>query len=574
MHPAERRQGPGAHRDRHGLGEVGLPGEAEERAGEPDDEDADEEHRQAARERRDEHADRLDDGRDEQRPPLADAGGERAGGQVAEQLPDARASRRAARPPRPRRRARAPRRDDRRDRARARSSRAASGRMPRRAIARSHGPRPSSRRRPRISVTPQDPNDWASRVAGPVSRRNDGRVAGIPWTGGVSAGEVASGPTTVGPLHAPERHRLHRAAAAQPLPATPTSMPCSPASGRRSGLAWRGRGHRRRWLSPSSVAAPMATIVLGLVFFGVLARPSRRATSWAASPPARPGLRAGARWRSSPGWSLCGLLAARRRPAGRARRDRARLRRARGGRAPVVGPAQAAGGSWPGPSSRPRSRCRSAFPAYHLVVLGHLLTLAPLGFLWEWSRRPARGERPARLPGRPAARLVGVPVLLLSGALDGWLSTDPGQVRSVVGDGAADPARHDPAGHRGHARWPRGCSPSWPSSAPGVCRVARLLPPRGPGRDRGRRGAAAVGDGSAGLGGSLHGRGRARRASSRSTSAGRPRCSARSAPTRCCVGVALPRRAGRLRWSIRRSRKSLAPASESTYGRSTEPEGR
>ena len=108
VHAAEGRQCPRAHRDRHGLGEVGLPGQPEEGAGEADDEHADEEHDETARERRHEHADRLDDGGDEQRAPLTDARGERARRQVAEQLARRPSSRRGARPPRPRRRARAP----------------------------------------------------------------------------------------------------------------------------------------------------------------------------------------------------------------------------------------------------------------------------------------------------------------------------------------------------------------------------------------------------------------------------------------------------------------------------------
>ena len=75
-----------------------------------------------------------------------------------------------------------------------------------------------------------------------------------------------------------------------------------------------------------------------------------------------------------------------------------------------------------------------AWPAYHLVVATHLLALTPLGFLWEWSRDVAA---PVRRAFRTAAvtAYVGVPLLLLSGALDRWLSAGPGRVRSVVGDG-------------------------------------------------------------------------------------------------------------------------------------------
>ncbi|GAA2742172.1 hypothetical protein GCM10009868_11110 [Terrabacter aerolatus] len=75
------------------------------------------------------------------------------------------------------------------------------------------------------------------------------------------------------------------------------------------------------------------------------------------------------------------------------------------------------------------------FPAYHVVVMAHLHHVVVLFFLWEWSRRitSRRGRRAFR-----AVQLlwvVAVPVVVLSGLLDGSLTADPGMVRSVVGDG-------------------------------------------------------------------------------------------------------------------------------------------
>ncbi|WP_200959128.1 hypothetical protein [Terrabacter sp. Root85] len=75
------------------------------------------------------------------------------------------------------------------------------------------------------------------------------------------------------------------------------------------------------------------------------------------------------------------------------------------------------------------------FPTYHFVVLTHLHNVVPLFFLWEWSRRITSRR------GRQAFRavqllwVVAIPAVVLLGFLDGWLSADPGIVRSVVGDG-------------------------------------------------------------------------------------------------------------------------------------------
>ncbi|GAB3885211.1 hypothetical protein GCM10028802_34870 [Terrabacter terrigena] len=87
-----------------------------------------------------------------------------------------------------------------------------------------------------------------------------------------------------------------------------------------------------------------------------------------------------------------------------------------------------------------------AFPAYHFVVLTHLHNVVPLFFLWEWSRRITSRR------GRQAFRavqllwVVAIPAVVLLGLLDGSLTTDPGIVRSVVGDGQTVLATSAPPG--------------------------------------------------------------------------------------------------------------------------------
>lgn len=61
-----------------------------------------------------------------------------------------------------------------------------------------------------------------------------------------------------------------------------------------------------------------------------------------------------------------------------------------------------------------------SFPAYHFVVLAHLHNVVPLLFLWEWSRRLARGR--ALFVTLQFTWVLLVPALLLSGLLDGWLT--------------------------------------------------------------------------------------------------------------------------------------------------------
>ena len=234
----------------------------------------------------------------------------------------------------------------------------------------------------------------------------------------MNAGEVASGPTTIGPVAPVRTYAVPRA------------------SGRPAGLVGVVVGASAVALA-LAVTAPMATIVLGLVFFGMLAAilSSRYLVGRFAAllDPAFVRLLGAL----ITGVVVCGLLS---RVVGRP----AELVGI------VLGYGVLAAGvrQWSGARRRVRRviawavlaaalALSLAFPAYHLVVLGQLLMLAPLGFLWEWSRglpetSARRGFRGALLLG-----YVGGPVLLLGGALDPWLTTAPGQVRSVVGNGEA-----------------------------------------------------------------------------------------------------------------------------------------
>jgi hypothetical protein len=258
----------------------------------------------------------------------------------------------------------------------------------------------------------------------------------------VSAGEVASVPTSAGPLLPDMGSSPSGAASPAGSRSTGSTSPVSPAP--RAYAVPPPRRLRPGLLGVSSavcvlalalsVRAPMATIVLGLVFFGLLSATlsSRYLVGRFA------GLLDPAFARVLLGLvtavALSGLLA---RVVGRP----AELA------AITLGYGVLAAGVWRWTGRRRRVvawvvlagalALSLTFPAYHLVVLGHLLALAPLGFLWEWSRgmpdgRPRRGFR-----GGLLLAYVGVPAMLLSGWVDRWISTTPGQVRSVVGDGDA-----------------------------------------------------------------------------------------------------------------------------------------
>ncbi|MGI5246108.1 hypothetical protein [Dactylosporangium sp. CA-139066] len=75
------------------------------------------------------------------------------------------------------------------------------------------------------------------------------------------------------------------------------------------------------------------------------------------------------------------------------------------------------------------------FPGYHFVVLAHLHNVVPLFFLWEWA---GRLRRPAVFRWTQVAWVLGVPALVLAGALDFALG---GVSASTVAAFAGDPAR-------------------------------------------------------------------------------------------------------------------------------------
>jgi hypothetical protein len=97
----------------------------------------------------------------------------------------------------------------------------------------------------------------------------------------------------------------------------------------------------------------------------------------------------------------------------------------------------------------PAAAASLAWPAYHAVVLAQLHGLVPLVFLWEWATRirSVTGRRLFRAV--QVVWAIGVPLVILLGAFDGWLSADPGIVRSLVGDGAHVVAATAPPGEVG-----------------------------------------------------------------------------------------------------------------------------
>ena len=349
---------------------------------------------------------------------------------------------------------------------------------------------------------------------------------------------MASGPTTTGPVAPVSSYAVPRV------------------SGRRPALVGGVVGTSAVALA-LAVTAPMATIVLGLVFFGMLAATlsSRYLVGRFAAllDPAFVRLLG----TLITGVVVCGLLS---RVVGRPAELVATalgygvlavaVRQWSGARRRVVAWALLAAAL----------ALSLAYPAYHLVVLGQLLLLAPLGFLWEWSRGlldtgARRGFRGALLLG-----YVGVPVLLLGGALDPWLTTAPGQVRSVVGNGEAILRVTTLPGTEGTPLVPRMLALSAFLGTLAYAVWLAFFPCAAHGCDRGRRGATAVGDRPTSVGGRLHGRRRPRGRL-------RARLRARDGGARCrerlpgAPGPGPARRAGRLWWPIRWSRKGLATRS-------------
>ena len=103
-------------------------------------------------------------------------------------------------------------------------------------------------------------------------------------------------------------------------------------------------------------------------------------------------------------------------------------------------------------SSHWRVRLVQPFPAYHFVVLTHLHNLVPLVFLWDWARRIAASGPRLGFRLTQVLWIVGLPLLILAGALDRWVSAAPGVAARFVGDGSRIDRRHRPAGRRGRDR--------------------------------------------------------------------------------------------------------------------------
>lgn len=75
------------------------------------------------------------------------------------------------------------------------------------------------------------------------------------------------------------------------------------------------------------------------------------------------------------------------------------------------------------------------WPDFHFVMLTHLHNVVPLVFLWDWAAR-IRSDR-TRMIFRLSQVLwvIAIPLIILAGALDHWVSADPGIVARFIGDG-------------------------------------------------------------------------------------------------------------------------------------------
>lgn len=85
------------------------------------------------------------------------------------------------------------------------------------------------------------------------------------------------------------------------------------------------------------------------------------------------------------------------------------------------------------------------WPEFHFVMLTHLHNVVPLVFLWDWARRiTAPGARTAfRLS--QVLWIVVLPLVILAGVLDRFISAGPGVVAKFVGDGSQVIAASAPA---------------------------------------------------------------------------------------------------------------------------------
>ena len=75
-------------------------------------------------------------------------------------------------------------------------------------------------------------------------------------------------------------------------------------------------------------------------------------------------------------------------------------------------------------------------PGYYFVILTHLHNLVPLFFLWEWASRLPRGADRWAFRATQVLWIVLLPLVILLGALDGWISAGPGVAERFVGDGS------------------------------------------------------------------------------------------------------------------------------------------
>ena len=77
-----------------------------------------------------------------------------------------------------------------------------------------------------------------------------------------------------------------------------------------------------------------------------------------------------------------------------------------------------------------------SYPAYHFVVLTHLHNLVPLIFLWDWARRITQPRERLGFRLTQVLWIVILPLSILLGSVDRWISAGPGVVARFVGDGS------------------------------------------------------------------------------------------------------------------------------------------
>lgn len=75
------------------------------------------------------------------------------------------------------------------------------------------------------------------------------------------------------------------------------------------------------------------------------------------------------------------------------------------------------------------------WPDFHFVMLTHLHNVVPLVFLWDWAARISSPRTRTLFRLSQVLWVVAIPVIILTGALDRWVSAGPGVVERFVGDG-------------------------------------------------------------------------------------------------------------------------------------------